>query len=174
MIVSLIAAVAENGVIGRSNAIPWHLPADLERFKARTTGHHIIMGRKTFESIGRPLPKRTSIVLSRNADYRPAGVLVAPTLDAALELASDDDEVFVIGGAEVYRPALPRADRLYLTIVHAAIEGDARFPEIDLDEWRLVEDERHEADDRHAYAYSFKSYEKSKRQNVETSKRQNG
>jgi dihydrofolate reductase len=152
--------MAENGVIGRENTIPWHLPADLNRFRQRTTGHHIIMGRTTFESIGRPLPGRTSIVITHTLDFDPEGAHAAPNLDNALRLAEADDEVFVIGGAQIYRLALPRADRLYLTIVHAAVPGDTYFPPFDPDDWRLVEDERHAADDRHAYPYSFRTYER--------------
>ncbi len=160
MKIVLLAAMSENRVIGRENRIPWHLPADLRRFKARTTGHHLIMGRRTFESIpGAPgLPGRTSIVLTRRQEYRPQGVLVAHTLDEALGLCAGDDEVFVIGGEEIYRLALPRADEIHLTVVHATIEGDARFPEFEPRQWDLVEEERHNADERHAYSYSFRRY----------------
>jgi len=159
MKIVLLAAMSENRVIGRENRIPWHLPADLKRFKATTTGHHLIMGRRTFESIpGKPLPGRTSIVLTRRPEYRPQGVLVAHTLDEALGLCAGDEEVFVIGGEEIYRLALPRADEIQLTVVHATIEGDARFPKIEERQWSLVEDQRHEADERHEHAYSFRRY----------------
>ncbi len=160
MKVSLIAAMSENRVIGRGNRVPWHLPDDLKRFKRRTLGHHLIMGRKTFDSIGKPLPQRTSIVITRRGDYRPDGVLVAHSIDEALHLAEGDDEVFVAGGEEIYRLALDRADRIYLTIGHALIEGDASFPPFDPGAWTLIEDERHEADDRHDYAFSIRTYER--------------
>jgi len=156
MTVSLIVAMSENRVIGRAGGLPWRLSDDLRRFKRLTTGHTIIMGRKTFESIGRPLPNRTSIVITRQADWTTEDVIVAHSLDEALERASHDDEVFVIGGGEIFGQALPRADRLYLTIVHADIEGDVYFPAIDESNWRCVHEERHEADERNEYAYTFR------------------
>ncbi len=141
MKLSVIAAVAHGGVIGRANALPWHLPADLKRFKKLTMGHHLLMGRRTWESIGRPLPGRTTIVVSRGGVEVPAGVLTAASLEEAMRLAAaaGDDEVFVAGGAELYRRALPRADRLYLTRVLAPVQGDVLFPAWNPDEWRLVE-----------------------------------
>jgi dihydrofolate reductase len=162
MRVALIAAMAENRVIGRSNALPWHLPEDLKRFKQRTEGRVVIMGRRTFESVGRPLPNRRSIVVTRRHDYHPQGVEIAHSLEEALERARETDpqEVFVLGGAEIYTLALPEADRLYLTIVHADVAGDTHFPECDLSQWTLLDDERHEADERHAYAFSFRTYER--------------
>jgi dihydrofolate reductase len=143
MRVSLIAAVAENGVIGYRGALPWHLPDDLRRFKALTMGHHLIVGRRTFESIGRGLPGRRMVVLSRRRASLPDGVAGAVSLEEALRRAEEagDDEVFVAGGAEVYGLALPHADRLYLTRVHAAPQGDTFFPTIDLRSWHLVESE---------------------------------
>ncbi len=141
MHIALIVAMAENGVIGRDNRLPWHLPADLRHFKRLTLGKPVIMGRKTFESIGRPLPGRTNIVLTRQPGFAPAGVRVAASLDAALAMAEAQaradgvDEVMVIGGAAVYAEALPRADRLYLTRVQLAVDGDARFPEPDPASW---------------------------------------
>ena len=158
--------MAENRVIGRNNALPWHLPADLKRFKALTMGHAVIIGRKTFAAIGRALPGRRWIVLTRDARWRREGVVTAGDLDAAIAALAgegeegEEGEVFVAGGAEVYLLTLPRADRLYVTIVHAAVEGDTRFPALDPAAWRLVEDERHEADERHAFAYSFRRYER--------------
>jgi dihydrofolate reductase len=134
--VSIIVAMAKNRVIGANNALPWHLSSDLKRFKALTMGHHIIMGRKTFESIGRVLPGRTSVVVSRNSAYRPAGVLVAPDLDTALAMAAGDDEVFVIGGAEFFRAALPIADRLLLTEIDHEFAGDTFFPEFEPSSWK--------------------------------------
>ena len=135
MIVSLIAALAANRVIGREGSIPWDLPADRRRVRELTMGHLLIMGRKTFESIGRPLPGRETIVVSRQAGYRPAGCRVAHSLDEALKLARDRDEVFICGGGELYREALPLADRLYLTLLAQAVEGDAFFPELPADEF---------------------------------------
>jgi dihydrofolate reductase len=130
--------MASNRVIGANNALPWHISSDLKRFKALTMGHHIIMGRKTFESIGRVLPGRTSVVLSRNPAYRPTHALVAADLGAALALAAGDSEVFVVGGAEIYRSALPVADRILLTEINRDFDGDTFFPEIDLTTWHTV------------------------------------
>jgi dihydrofolate reductase len=160
MKLSLILAMAENRVIGRGNDLPWHLPADLRRFKALTTGHAIVMGRKTFESIGRALPRRRSIVISRDPEYAADGVEVAHSLGEALELAAGDDEVFVIGGAAVFAAALPRAGRVYLTRVHAEIAGDVLCPPLDDGSWELVSEERHEADDRHAWPFTFQVWER--------------
>ena len=162
MHVSIIAAVSENGVIGRGGRLPWHLADDLRRFKRLTMGHSIVMGRKTWESIGRPLAGRRMLVISRQADYRADGVKVAASLDRALEIAvaAGDDEVFVIGGAEVYRLAMPRADRLYLTRVDTEIDGDTHFPQVDWSQWRLAESERHAASDRNDHAFTFECYER--------------
>lgn len=133
MIITLIAAMAENRVIGKDGAMPWHLPDDLARFKAITLGHPVIMGRKTFASIGRPLPGRLNIVLTRRKGYSPEGVAVARSLDEALALAGTADEVFICGGGQVYREALPLADRIHLTVVHRPYEGDTTFPELPAD-----------------------------------------
>ncbi len=152
--------MADNGVIGRDNGLPWHLPNDLKRFKALTTGHSILMGRHTFESIGRVLPDRRTIVLTRNPEFRAPGAEVAHTLDDALAMTGGEDEVFVVGGAELYRAALARADRIYLTVVHATVEGDIRFPPWNPSRWRLVEFVRHGADDRHAFPHSFRRYDR--------------
>jgi dihydrofolate reductase len=161
MKVSLIAAVAENGVIGRGGQLPWHLAADLQRFKRLTMGHTIIMGRKTWESIGRPLPGRRMIVITRQDDYCAEGLEVASSLDAAIDVAAArDDEAYVIGGAEIYRQALPRADRLFLTRVQAIVEGDTTFPEFDPSHWRLVESEQHLADDKNEFPVCFERYER--------------
>lgn len=161
MIVSLIAAVADNGVIGRDGGLPWRLSADLKRFKQLTMGKCLVMGRRTYESVGRPLPGRTSIVVTRDPEWKAVPeVLVAHSLDEALGLAKGE-EVFLAGGESVYEEGLTRADRLYLTHVHAEVEGDTRFPEVDLDHWRVVREERHEADDRNAFAQTFRVYERS-------------
>lgn len=164
MIISCIAAVAKNGVIGRNGELPWHLPADLRRFRRITWGHPVIMGRRTFESIGRPLPGRANVVLSRSGRSEwPGELLVCGSLDAALERLRDAEgrsEVFVIGGGEVYLLALPRTRRLYLTRVEARVDGDARFPDLDPAHWRLTEDTRHAADEHHAFAFRFQTYER--------------
>ena len=161
MTISIIAALASNNVIGRGNQMPWHLSADLKRFKALTMGHHLIMGRKTFESIGRPLPGRTTIVVTRRSDFAPPDVVVAPSLDAALELARGDGEVFIAGGADIYDQMIHRADRMYLTRVHADVEGDAFFPDFDdVTEWSLVDSEHYEPDDKNPLPYSFLTYER--------------
>jgi dihydrofolate reductase len=157
---SLIVAMSEGGVIGHHGRVPWHLPDDLRRFKQLTMGHPLIMGRRTFGSIGRPLPGRRCIVLSRDPAYRPDGVETAPDLETALARVADAPEAFVIGGAEVYRGALPRADRLYLTLVHAPIPGDVRFPTFDLAAWTLLAETFHPADARHAHAFTLRHYER--------------
>jgi dihydrofolate reductase len=155
--VALIAAVAENGVIGRGGGLPWHLPDDLRWFKQLTMGHPVVIGRRTFDTLGRPLPGRRWIVLSRNPAFHPDGVETAPDLRSALAAAGHGD-VFVAGGADVYRAALPLADRLYLTVVHARVEGDTRFPEVDFDDWTLMEERHHPADARHRHAFTFRTY----------------
>jgi dihydrofolate reductase len=158
--VSLIAAMAENRVIGVHNTLPWHLPADLKHFRQITTGHHVIMGRRNYESIGKPLPNRTNIVVTRNRHFHAPGCVVAHSLEEALEGARNDQEIFIIGGAEIYRQAFDRADRLYLTLVHANIAGDTYFPAFDPDQWHEIRREQHEADDQNSYAYSFLMYDR--------------
>ena len=162
MRLSIIAAVATNGVIGRGGDLPWHLPADLARFKRLTMGHHLIMGRRTFESIGRLLPGRTAVVLTRDRSWSCDGAHVVHTAGEARQIAAADDEAFIIGGAEVFALFLPVVDRLYLTRIHAAIEGDTRFPSFDETDWNLVSTEDHEPDDRHAYPYSFRTYDRAR------------
>lgn len=159
MSVSLIVAAAENDVIGRGGTLPWRLPRDLKEFKRRTMGHTLVMGRRTWESIGRALPGRRSIVLTRSPAFEADGAQVTGSLEEALELAAGE-EVFVIGGAEVYRQALPQAQRLYLTRVHAEVDGDVLLPKIDWGEWEKLEDTRFEADERHAHAHSFEVHER--------------
>lgn len=161
MKLSLVWAMAQNRVIGRNNKLPWYLPEDLKYFKRITMGKPIIMGRKTFESIGKPLPGRTNIVVTRNPDYVVEGVKTVHSLDAAkalcesLALVDGSDEAMVIGGGEIYAQALPLADRLYLTEVHAEVDGDAWFPEFDRDAWREVAREDFEACGPNPYNYSF-------------------
>jgi dihydrofolate reductase len=158
---SLIVAMTPDRVIGSGGDLPWRLSADLQRFKRITMGHTMIMGRKTFESIGRPLPGRTSIVVTRQRDYAPPGVLVAGGLSEAIEQARGDSEVFVIGGSQMYDLALPYADRLYVTRVESDIEGDTFFPEYDQGDWRLVDSSpQFEPDDRNEFPHRFEVYER--------------
>lgn len=159
-IVTLVAAIAENGVIGNGNRLPWHLPADLKRFKALTMGKSLLMGRRTFESIGKPLPGRRNLVLTRAAGLPTPGIEVVRGIDEALAACADAAELVVIGGAEVYRLCLPRAQRMHLTRVHAPVVGDTRFPNCDWSEWRKVERSTHPADDRNAYAMTFLTLER--------------
>lgn len=151
---TIVVAAAENGVIGRGNQLPWRLPDDLRYFKQVTLGKPVIMGRKTHESIGRPLPGRTNIVISRQRGLVIAGCIVVNSLDAAL-VASDAPEAMLIGGAELYRSAMDRVDRIHLTRVHATVEGDAFLPALDPAQWRETVVAAHPADDRHAYAFTF-------------------
>jgi dihydrofolate reductase len=159
-LVTLIVAVADNGVIGRENALPWHLPEDLKRFKRLTMGKPMIMGRKTFESIGKPLPGRRNIVVTRDTNYRRDGVDVVHGAGAALVAAGDAPEVMVIGGADLFRLFLPQAGRIHLTRVHAHVVGDVTWPALDIRQWEVIERERHEMDERHALAMTFEVWEK--------------
>jgi dihydrofolate reductase len=157
MFVTLVAAAAENNVIGNKGKLPWKLPDDLKHFRMVTTGHPVIMGRKTFESIGRPLPDRLNIIITRQKDYTAQGCVVVHTLDQALTLAEQNTktEVCVIGGGEIYREAFRFADFIELTRVHTVVEGDATFPEISPEEWEEIWSEEHAADDRHEFAFTF-------------------
>lgn len=164
MEISLVAALSRNRVIGANGGLPWRLPDDQRFFKELTHGHCLVMGRATFESIGRPLPGRTTLVLSRRPGTVAAGAIVVHDFDAALEIARarGEKEVFVVGGADVYALALPRADRLYLTRVDAVVEGDVRFPDFDESgrTFKLVEERRHAADARHEYAFTIQRWER--------------
>ena len=157
---SLIVAMAKNRVIGAKGAIPWHLPDELKLFKQLTMGHHMIMGRRTWESIGRPLPGRTTVVVTRHEGYRAPGAIVAHSFDEAIAACGGDNEVFVIGGSEIFAEALPRADRIYLTTVEAAPEGDTFMPEFDRSEWRETSSQSHPRDARHPHAYHHAVYER--------------
>lgn len=150
---SLIVAMAHNRVIGHNNTLPWHLPEDLKRFKALTMGHHIIMGRKTYESLGRLLPGRTSVIVTRNPDYQVEGALVAHSVQAALALVKDDDQPFLIGGAQLYEAGLKYATQIYLTEVLADIAGDAFLPTFDLSDWDEVSSESHVSEKGLNYRY---------------------
>ena len=153
--ISIIVAVAQNGVIGTGNRLPWHLPDDLKRFKALSMAKPIVMGRRTFDSIGKPLPGRTNIVVSRQPGLAIEGTIVTPSLDAALVAAGAVPEVVVIGGAEIFRQVLPRTEVIHLTRVHARVAGDVVFPELDPGQWRETAVEHHAADERHQYAFTF-------------------
>lgn len=157
-LLSLIVAVASNGVIGSRNALPWHLPADLRHFKETTLGRPVIMGRRTHESIGRPLPGRTNLVVTRQYAYVAPGCIVVGSLASALAAVPPAEEVFVIGGSELYAQALPDADRVYVTEIHAPFEGDARFPEIDPRQWREVAREAHAGEA--PFRFDFVRYER--------------
>ena len=158
--VSLIVAMANNRVIGINNTLPWHLPADLKHFKALTMGHHILMGRKTYESIGKPLPGRTSVVVTRNPNYTVEGVTIAHTLEEAIALSDSDPEIFIIGGAELYRQAIQLADRIYLTEIELEITGDAHFTELNKNEWQESSRISHAPDEKNLYHYHFVTYDK--------------
>lgn len=159
MRVSIVVAASENGAIGKDNQLLWRLPDDLKRFKKLTLGHPIIMGRKTYESIGKPLPSRPSIVITRAEELKSTGVLVAHSLDEALEIARtlDDEEAFIIGGGEIYKQALEKnlVKRIYLTKVHAEVEGDTFFKIPDDSQWIILEQDSHPADEQHAYGFDF-------------------
>jgi len=160
MIVSAIVAIAENRAIGKDNELLWHLPADLKHFKAVTKGHTIIMGRKTFDSIKKPLPHRRNIVVTRNSDLKIEGAEVVNTVDEALAICQAEQEVFIVGGAEIYKLAMPLTDRIYLTTVHRSYEADTYFPEIDDHDWKEVASERHEPDEKHHVAFTISTLER--------------
>lgn len=151
--------MARNRVIGIDNRLPWHLPADLQRFKALTSGHTIVMGRKTFESFPRALPNRRHVIVTTQRDYpAPQGATVVASVDAAIAAADGEPEVFVIGGASIYAQTLPLAQRLYVTLIAAEVSGDAFFPPFNFDAWRETDREEHSADERHAFAYTFVTF----------------
>lgn len=168
MRISMIAAVSTNGVIGKDNDLAWSLPDDMKYFKETTAGHHVILGRKNWESIPhkwRPLPKRPNIVITRNPDYQATGATVTDSLDKALEMArnAEEPEVFIIGGGEIYKMGFEVSDRIYITEVHATVEGDTFFPEWDKSDWQEVSRTHHDADERHAFAFDFVVYDKIKK-----------
>ncbi|MBG26965.1 MAG: diacylglycerol kinase [Croceibacter sp.] len=156
----MIAAAAENNALGKDGDLVWHLPDDFKRFKKLTTGHHIIMGRKTFESFPKPLPNRTHIVITRNRDYTKEGCIVVHNLEDALKIAEEDTQPFIIGGGEIYKLALNASEKIELTRVHDTFEADAFFPEIDLSKWELINEEFHEKDERHSVSFTYLTYVK--------------
>ena len=162
MIVSAIVATAKDRVIGKDNNIPWYLPADLKYFKKTTLNHHIIMGRKTFQSIGRPLPKRTNIVITRNPFFVASNCIITDSLENALEMAANngEEEVFIIGGSQIYELAWKHLDRIYLTEVALETEGDTYFPKLEEQEWKLCSTDDHVSDEKNEYDYIFKVYER--------------
>ncbi|NJN50135.1 MAG: dihydrofolate reductase [Polaribacter sp.] len=158
----MIAAIAKNNALGKDNDLLWHLPADLKRFKNTTSGYPIIMGRKTYESIGKPLPNRTNIIITRNTDYFVDGCLIARNLQDALQLVKDVEHVFIIGGAQIYKQALEQelADFLDITLVHQNFEADVFFPKIDSKKWKLISQEDFKKDEKNPLNYSFLKYKK--------------
>ena len=158
--ITMIAAAGQNNELGKDNDLVWHLPDDFKRFKQLTTGHHIIMGRKTFESFPKPLPNRTHIVITRDTAYQKEGAVVVHSIDEALIKSSSDDQPFVIGGGEIYTLAMEIADVIELTRVHSSFEADTFFPEINIEKWELVSEVDHPSDDRHAYAFTYETWKR--------------
>jgi len=160
--IKLIAAIAKENALGKDNDLIWHLPEDLKRFKKITSGHHILMGRNTFESIGKPLPNRTTIIITRNKNYFKEGCLVAHSIEEAIELANTDDDIFIIGGAQIYKEAIKKdlVDELDITLVHHKFEADAFFPTIDVSIWKETAREDFKANEKNKYNYSFVTYSK--------------
>lgn len=156
--ITMIAAAGENNELGKNNDLVWHLPKDFKRFKALTTGHHIIMGRKTFESFPKPLPNRTHIVISRNKSYKKNGAIVVHSFKDALAICKNDDQPFIIGGGEIYAIGLKFAKKIELTRVHGTFDADTFFPEIPKHQWELVATEAHIKDDKHAYAFTYETW----------------
>ncbi len=162
MNISIIVALSENNVIGVNKSLPWHLSADLKRVKALTMGHHLIMGRKTFESIGKPLPGRTNVIVTRNKSFKPDGCMVVSSLNEALEKSEGDSEVFIFGGGEIFREALPIVNKIYMTRIHEHVDGDTRFPELNPSEWKETSHQDFEADEKNNFRYSFINLERIK------------
>ncbi|WP_299060182.1 dihydrofolate reductase [uncultured Polaribacter sp.] len=160
--ITIIAAIAKNNALGKDNDLIWHLPADLKRFKNVTTGHPILMGRNTFESIGKPLPNRTTIIITRNKEYFKDGCLIANSLEEAIKLAENNEDIFIIGGAQIYKEAIEKdlVEQLDITQVHKEFEADVFFPEIDLNIWKETNREDFKADEKNKFDYSFVSFQK--------------
>jgi len=158
--ITLIVAAAANNAIGKNNKMLWHLPDDFKYFKQHTLDHSIVMGRKTFESIGKPLPQRRNIVLTKDLNWSAEEVDVANSLDEVLTYCRDEREIFIIGGAKIYQQMLPFAQKILLTRVHTTLDGDAYFPELSQTEWKKVSEERHPQDERHAYAFTFEVWDR--------------
>jgi dihydrofolate reductase len=160
MIVTMVVAIGENNAIGKNNELLWYLPKDLRHFKTITSGHTVIMGRKTFESVGKPLPKRRNIIITRNTEFAVEGAEVVHTIEDALELCKADEEVFIIGGAEIYKMAMQHTDKIFLTVVHENFEADAFFPEIDWNLWTETAAEKHLPDEKNNLSFTFSTLER--------------
>jgi dihydrofolate reductase len=160
MMITIVAAAAENNALGKDNDLIWRLPDDFKRFKALTSYHHIIMGRKTFESFPKPLPNRKHVVVTRQENYQNEAIEVVHSLEEAIQFSSTEDQIFIIGGGEIYKQALPFANKIELTRVHGEFEADAFFPEIDEEKWDLVNSEFHDKDEKHKYSFSYLTYTK--------------
>ena len=154
----LIAATSKNNALGKDNKIIWHLPDDFKRFKELTSGHHIIMGRKTFESFPKPLPNRTHVVITRQKNYNPDGCIVVNSIEEAFEICPKNEDVFLIGGAEIYKLGLPFVDKIELTYINETFQADAFFPEIDFSDWKLTNEDFHAIDEKHDLDFSFQTY----------------
>lgn len=157
---TMIAAAAENNALGKDNDLVWHLPDDFKRFKRLTSGHHIIMGRKTFESFPKLLPNRTHVIITRKKDYQPEGTIVVHSLEEAIKVSKLDDQPFIIGGGEIYKMGMEVATKIELTRVHGEFDADTHFPEINKEEWELVKEQFHEKDEKHDYAFTYLTYER--------------
>ncbi len=162
MRISQIVAISENRAIGKDNDLVCHLPGDMKFFRLTTTGHHIIMGRKNYESIGRPLPNRTNVIISRDPNYKAEGCLTVTSIEAALELAkaNGEDEAFIIGGGQIYKQSLNLSDRVYLTQIHEIIEGDTFYPELETSEWKQVSEDKHLKDEKNKFNFSFLTFKR--------------
>ena len=158
--ITIIAAAAENNALGKNNDLVWHLPDDFKRFKRLTSGHYIIMGRKTFESFPKLLPNRTHVIITRKKDYNPDGTIVVNSLEEALKVSKLDEQPFIIGGGEIYKIGMEATDRIELTRVHGEFEADTYFPEIDEDKWKLINEEFHEKDEKHDHSFTYLTYER--------------
>ena len=157
---TMIAAAAENDALGKDNDLVWHLPDDFKRFKRLTSGHYIIMGRKTFESFPKLLPNRTHVIITRQKDYKPENTIVVNSLEEAIRVSKLDEQPFIIGGGEIYKMGMEEATKIELTRVHGEFDADTFFPEINEDEWNLVKEQFHEKDEKHNYAFTYLTYEK--------------
>ena len=159
MIVTIVVAIAENYAIGKNNQLLWHMPADLKHFKNITTGHTVIMGRKTYDSVGKPLPNRRNIIVTRQ-DIKIEGCEVVKSIEDALALCANEDEVFIVGGAEIYKLTMSKTDRIYLTIIHHSFDADTLFPEIDYTDWKETARQDHQPDEKNKFPYSFITLER--------------
>ncbi|MFV8226201.1 dihydrofolate reductase [Christiangramia aquimixticola] len=158
--ITMIAAAAENNALGKDNDLVWHLPDDFKRFKRLTSGHYIIMGRKTFESFPKLLPNRTHVIITRNKDYNPEGTIVVHSIEEALKVCKSDEQPFIIGGGEIYKMGMEYADRIELTRVHSQFDADTYFPEINESDWEIVKEEFHDKDEKHDESFTYLTYER--------------